>query len=339
MPQFAHPQLLLFALPIPLFVWLWLRCRRGALRYPGTRALARLPAGRSRLARWGGAGLRGAALFLLALALAGPRWPDLRSRLSTEGIAIAMVADVSGSMSEPDFEWQGRRITRLEAVKRAFRLFVAGGEGPDGEQFEGRPEDAIALITFAKRPDTACPLTLDHSVLLRLLDKEEPRSLPDEAETNIGDAVAWALTKLQNAGPRRKVMVLLSDGEHNEPPPALKPRQAAQLAANLHVPIYAIDAGGDAPASENQADSVTDRQQGERILQAVARISGGRSFRAHDAKTLLAVCQQIDRLERQEIQSFQYRRFHEAYAWFGLAAFGLLIGVQVLELTWWRRVP
>src|SRR5713226_5894795 len=206
MPQFTHPLLLLFALPVPGLAWLWLRRRRGALRYPSTLFMAQLPPGRSRLARWGGATMRALAWSLLAIALAGPRWPDLRSRLSTEGIAIAMVVDVSGSMAEPDYEWNGRRITRLDAVKKAFSLFVAGGDALDGEHLEGRPEDAMGLITFAKRPDTACPLTLDHSVLLRVLEKEEPRSLPDESQTNIGDAIAWALAKLQSAGPRRRVV-------------------------------------------------------------------------------------------------------------------------------------
>src|SRR6516165_9064480 len=113
MPQFTHPWFLLFASPVPALAWLWLRRRRGALRYPSTAILAELPPGRSRLARWGGAASRALALSLLAVALAGPRWPDLRSRLSTEGIAIAMVVDVSGSMAEPDYEWRGRRISRL----------------------------------------------------------------------------------------------------------------------------------------------------------------------------------------------------------------------------------
>ncbi len=54
---------------------------------------------------------------------------------------------------------------------------------------------------------------------------------------------------------------------------------------------------------------------------------------------MLSVCQEIDRLERQEIQSFQYRRYHEAYPWFGLAAFVVIVLIRVLELTIWQRVP
>jgi Ca-activated chloride channel family protein len=324
-------------------IWSWLRRRQNALRYPALGLLKELPAGRSRSARWGGAALRAAALLALVIALAGPRWPDLRRRINTEGVAIAMVADVSGSMAEPDFDWKGERISRLEAVKRAFRLFVEGGLGPDQEQLTGRPEDAISLVTFATRPESPCPLTLSHSVLLRLLDAEQPRNIPTESQTNIGDAIAWGLHQLESSPARRKVIVLLSDGEHNVPPPALKPRQAAQLAANLRVPIYAIDAGGEpaagAPDGEGETRSAQDRLKGEQGLQAVAHLTGGRYFRAHDARSLLAVYQEIDRLEKQEVESFQYRRYYEGYPWFGLAAFVFLVTVQVLEMTWWQRVP
>jgi Ca-activated chloride channel family protein len=276
------------------------------------------------------------------VAWAGPRWPDLRTRIATEGIAIAMVVDVSGSMAEPDFVWKDEHITRLEAVKRAFTLFVDGGQGLDDETLEGRPDDLIALVTFATRPESACPLTLSHSALLRILAKEEARTVPTESQTNIGDAIAWGLKRLESADSRRRVMVLLTDGEHNVPSPALKPRQAAQIAAQLRVPIYAIDAGGQSGSEASSREVHTgseDRLNAERILQAVAKITGGQYFRAHDSQTLLAVCRDIDRLERQPIQSFQYRRYYEGYMWFGLAALVLLLGVQALDMTLWQRVP
>src|SRR5262249_15533543 len=158
------------------FLWWWLRRRGSALRFPAIGALKGLPVGRGRIARWTGAGMRAAALVALALAVAGPRWPDIHSRIETEGIAIAMLVGVSGSMAETDFDWQGMRISRLDAAKRAFALFVAGGDGPDKGHLDGRPSDLIGVVTFATRPETLCPLTLSHSVLLRLLDEEKPRS-------------------------------------------------------------------------------------------------------------------------------------------------------------------
>jgi Ca-activated chloride channel family protein len=297
--------------------------------------------------------------LLLIIAQTGPRWPDLHTRIETEGIAIVMLVDVSGSMGERDFDWRGEPITRLDAVKKVFRLFVAGGDGPessgdgtDASNFQGRPTDQIGLVTFATRPETACPLTLSHSVLLRLLDAEPLRTIPGESETNISDAVAMGLQRLRRPGPRRKVLVLLSDGEHNVPHPQSEwtPRQAAQVANGLHVAIYSIDAGGSgAPAKEPAAKEEAGaeqtispgetRAQGVRTLEEMARIAHGQYFQARDTKGLLNACRAIDDLERTDLRSFQYRRYHEGYPWFGLAAF-VLFGVSLaLERTIWRRIP
>jgi Ca-activated chloride channel family protein len=339
MPQFSNPLYLLLALLLPLLVWWRLRQQRGALRYPATGWLARLPPGRSRLARWGSVLLGALALLSLIIALAGPRWPDRRTRIPTEGIALVMIVDTSGSMAERDFVWDGEPISRLEAVKRAFRLFVAGGDGPDGVHLEGRGNDLIGLVTFGTRPDSPCPLTLSHSVLLNLLENEQPRSVPGESETNISDAIVIGLHRLQAAGVRRKVAVLLSDGEHNVPHPQSDwtPRQAAQIAANLGVPVYAIDAGG-AGGDGMPADG-GQRVEGSKTLQNLAAITRGRYFTASDTQGLLTVCQEIDRLEKQEIHSFQYRRYYEGYLWFALASFVLYVTLGGLEMTFWRRLP
>src|SRR4051812_4640771 len=159
MIQFGQPAFLLLLLLVPLLVAWWLRQRRNALRYPALILLAGLPQGRARRARGGGAGLRGAGLTLLVIGLAQPRTPDLRTRIDTEGIALVMVVDVSGSMGERDFVWNGEAVSRLDAVKHVFRLFVEGGhggertaDGSDPRAFEGRPTDLIGVVTFATRP-------------------------------------------------------------------------------------------------------------------------------------------------------------------------------------------
>jgi Ca-activated chloride channel family protein len=280
--------------------------------------------------------LRAAGILALVVALAGPRWPDPGTRLPAEGIAVVMVLDVSGSMSERDFLWNGEQITRLEAAKRAFRLFVQGGDAA-GTRLPGRGGDQIGLVAFAVEPEDTCPLTLSHDVLLDLLHAEEPHGLPDTA-TNIGDALAWGLTKLEPAGNRRKVLVLLSDGEHNIPPPALTPRQAGQLAANRGVPIYAIDAGPPA-AADASAEDTQARATGQRMLQSVAALTNGKAFAAHDASALVAAIAEIDRLERRPAESFQYRRYAEAFPWCGLAALACFAAALGLERTAWRRVP
>jgi Ca-activated chloride channel family protein len=339
---FANPVFLLLNLLVPLVCWWWLRRRRSALRFPDTGWLVELPAGRKVWATRCGAVMRGTALALLVIALAGPRWPDRSSRIPTEGIAIQMVVDVSPSMRERDFDWYGLSLSRLEAAHKALSLFVVGNANPENAsepRFEGRPNDLIGLVTFSDRPDVTCPLTLSHAVLLQLLaDLFSENRTPPISETNISDALVLGLHRLKEARPQRKVLVLLSDGEHNYLAPRSEwtPRQAAQIAANLSIPIYAIDAGGD---PETAAEPATLREQGIRTLRDVARITGGQYFQARDADALLAVYRDLDQREREEIESFQYRRYHEGFRWFALAAFVLFVSACVLDRTVWLRVP
>jgi len=350
MLSFSDPWYLMLLLALPAVGWWALRRRRAAVPHPDLTLFAGLPVGRARLARYGGLGLRLGALGLLAVALAGPRWPDLRTRLDTEGVSVYMVVDVSRSMNEPDFEWNGEPMTRLDAVKRVFELFVSGSAAgqplPDGSPapFEGRPGDLVGLVAFASRPEVVCPLTLNHSTLLRLLRRKQPPEGADDAQTNISDALALALDRIRTAPTRRKVLVLLTDGEHNveKPRSGWAPRQAARIAASLSVPVYTIDAGslsveGLPPSEEAKAREA--REQAVATLQDVARMTGGRYFAARDAAGLVAACRAIDRLERVEIGSAQYRRYHEAYPWLALAAFVFFVAAVALDRTLWRRLP
>jgi Ca-activated chloride channel family protein len=339
MIEFTRPWLLLLAPAALLLGWLRLCARGPALGYSSLALFAGLPQGKTGLARWVGAGARTVALLLLVVALAGPRWPDRKTRLPAEGIAIEVVLDTSGSMSERDFSWQGRQVSRLEAAQEVLRRFVVGGAGPEGQGAGGRPDDLVGLITFARWPRSACPLTLSHPALVHILDAQQPELLPTESQTNIGDSLCLALDRLQSAPNARRVIVLITDGEHNVPPPALTPRQAAQLAANLRVPVYVIDAGGGEANATRAPGALTARAVARRSLEAVAGMTGGRYFAASDAAGLNAVCGQIDRLERTGVPSFSYRRYSEGYALAALVALVLWVGVLALEQTVWRRLP
>lgn len=340
MVEFASPAFLILALSVPPLTWWWFRRPRAAVVYSDIRLLKGSPARGRRLARATGAVARAFALLLLIAGLAGIRWPNRSARLVTEGVAIELVVDVSGSMAERDFTWQGKPVSRLDAVKEVLSLFVAGGTGPGGEPLAGRAGDPIGLVTFATWPESRCPLTLSHQALLQLLQAEEPRTVPTEQTTNIGDAIAWGLHRLDAARAGRKVMVLVSDGEHNEPPPALKPRQAGQLAANVGIPIYTIDTGGSVPkAAALHGAEKGSPGDGSRTLQAIARLTGGQSFRAYDAAALLSVCREIDRLERAPVASHEYSRYHEGFAWFGAVSLVLWVGIAACERTLWLSAP
>lgn len=349
MLTFANPLvLLLLPLPCILFFW-WLMRRRAALRFSELALFDDLPRGRAPRARVIGAVVRALALSGLIVAVAGPRLPDLKTRIPTEGVAIVIVLDVSGSMeTEKVFQWQegASKISRREAARRAFHLFVEGGEAPDGTRFEGRSTergtDAIGLVTFTNYPQPVCPPTLNHSVLLHILDEKRPVSIRDEG-SNVGDAIAQALIMLDKSQFQRRAIILISDGESNfdrierEGQP-LKPRQAAQLAANMGIRIYSIDTGGD-PLPTAKKDEIKQREDGRAVNRAVADLTQGKSFDANDGRQLLEVCRTIDSLERQPILSNTYRRYFELYPWFAGAALALIVAIFALELTVWRRLP
>ena len=330
MISFAHP-LWLLALPLaPLVGWWLSRGRRPALRYSDVTLVDGLPRGRAAWLPAASLGLRITILALLIVAAAGPRVPDGKTRLPVEGIAIALTVDVSGSMAEADYPSVGGPISRLAAAKATLNTFVTGGE-VNGQTFRGRPDDQLAIVSFAAWPDTVCPPTLNRSVVSGILSELQAKSGAD-AGTNIGDAIAEALVRLESTGPRRKVLVLLSDGEHNialdRADPPLKPRQAAQLAVDLGIPIYAIDCGGTVPM---EAEAIERRTAGQRTLNAIATMTGGRSFTASDADNLASAIAEIDQLERRPAESFRYRRYWEWDWWCGAAAVILLLSLFVLE--------
>lgn len=336
MPSFTDAWFLLLLPLAPLVGWWRWRRKPAALRVSDAESLSTLPAGRSAFVRRLDAFTYGLATLCLVVALAGPRLP-VPSPIKTEGVAIVLVVDVSGSMYEPDFEWEGKPTTRIRAVQDVFQQFVVGGQSANGAILPGRPNDLIGLVTFATYPETMAPLTSSHGVLLKLLQQEPPRR-PDEGQTNIGDSIAEGLSCLESAGSLRKVMVLMTDGEHNFTGPAAaptwKPRPAAQRAKDLGVPIYTIDAGSDSGTVDPMA-----RAAARDNLKEVAALTGGEYFAARDAESLLRACQAIDRLERRPIDASQYRRFREIHNLFGLTAFGLILFGGFISATLGRRIP
>jgi Ca-activated chloride channel family protein len=339
--HFAHPEFLWLAPLAVVGAWWWARRRRPALRFADVGLFPRA-GGRARRAKWGGAALRGLAALALVLACAGPRRPDLRTRVPAEGVAVVLALDVSGSMATPDVVWDPHAppVSRLDAARRAFHLFVAGGDAPDGTRFDPRPTDEVGLVTFAVVPETACPLTLNHSVLLHIADEQKPES-DLRAGTNVGDAIAEAVIRLDAGGHRQKVLILLSDGEHNvdrqgDDAP-LRPRQAAQLAANLGIRVYTIDAGG-LPPPDAKPEEREQREAGRAILQDVASLTGGRAFAATSGAELLAAYKEISGLEKTTVETNLFRRYFEYYPWCAAAAVVLLVLAHVLDRTRWRVV-
>lgn len=338
--RFANLEAFLLLPLVPLAVYWSLHSRRhGAARFSAVRVAHNLPYGWALLGPLVLTLIRGVVLILLITALARPQTPDAWVPAHSDGIAIQLVLDNSYSMRNRDYQQGSISISRLEAVKHAVQLFVVGGD----HGLKGRPADKIGIITFARDPDVACPLTLDHSAVLEALDRIQ---LAPPIGTNIGDALAWALDRLRQDPAKQKVIILLSDGSHNVKE-GLPPLEAAQLAADLKIKVYTIGAVGNHFRTPTLADLLRESQGrryigdsvDEPTMEKIAACTGGQYFRATDTEGLTAIYQEIDRLETTSMETMTYVSYKEWFLALLLPGAGLLVLEQGLAATRFLRLP
>lgn len=333
----------------------WRRSKRAAVSFSSL-AKARRAASHSWRSRfvWLPGGLRLLAWCLLCLALARPQAGREQIHDASQGIAIQMVLDRSTSMSQ-EMEYDSRRMNRLEAVKSVFASFVFGDKD---KKLPGRPNDLIGMITFARYPDTICPLTLGHAALRPFLEGIQLVNLRSEDGTNIGDALALAAARLQTAEEtlarqtrkdadsyeiKSKVIILLTDGENNCGKRSIA--EAAELATKWGIKVYAIGVSGGHGANvistllgqfrvaANAASFDT------RPLQELAEKTGGLFRLATDSESLLAIYREIDQLERSEVESIRFVDYKELFLPFAATALALLAVQTLLSASVFRRIP
>ncbi|MBA3457464.1 MAG: VWA domain-containing protein [Deltaproteobacteria bacterium] len=335
--DFAQPWFLLAALLAPVAVWFSLRSA-GRVVFSSLRAL---PHGgetwRTRFA-WLPDALIGLAVVALAIALAGPRAGDKSSRVRRDGIAIMMAVDVSGSMRALDLSAKNRELTRLDAVKEVFEKFVLGGKGLDG-----RPDDAIGLVAFARYADTRSPLTLDHGNLASAARQLE-FATEGEDGTHIGAGLELAVTRLAEFKPKDKtvgrIVILLTDGESNFH--EIDEDTAIEDAVKAGVKVYTIGAGtnGIAPIRTQRGDLMQVQVSiDETTLRKIADKTGGQYFRATDNASLAKIYGQIAELETTTIEQDQFTEYRQHYAMFVVIAMLLVVVAFVLRGTVLRRLP
>lgn len=351
MLHFESPwMLLLLILPALALVVVFRRRSRASLRFSST--LLVREAGASLRQRLLGLPvvLRVVVMLLLALALARPQIGTEKVRDVSRGIAIEMVIDRSSSMSA-ELHYRGRRHTRLDIAKQIFEEFVKG----DGANLSGRPADLIGMITFARYADTICPLTLAHDALSAFLPTVKLVDQESEDGTAIGDAVALAAARLQTAEEtlarqigekneyeiKSKVIILLTDGENNAGERTVE--EAADIADAWGIKIYAIGVGGSGSSTIRTPlgnfSVPFGRGVDEEALKTLAETTGGVYRAAADAETLRSVYEEIDELEKSEIESMRFVDYREFFPPFLLAGLGVLVFEIILSSTVFRRIP
>ncbi len=352
--RFQSPLWMLLLIPLlVLGLWAIRRQRRVAVLYSDTSILSQLPLTMAlrlkRLLPW----VRLLGLALVIVALARPQRGREEFRIRTEGIAIQMCIDRSGSMQAVDFRLDGRQANRLAAVKSVFRDFVTG-KG----KLRGRPDDLIGLVAFGGYADSKCPLTLDHGALLEVLKTIEiPEPIYDshdriinrglleeELKTAIGDAVTLAVDRLKDVKAKSKVIILLSDGEQTAG--VVDPPEAAQTAETFGIKIHSIGIGttgwAPVPVEDIFGRKVLRRQPvrlDEATLTMLAETTGGRYFNAKDTTALENVYAEIDKLERTLSEGRLYTEYRELYQYAMFLGLGLILAEILLVSTRFRSLP
>jgi len=362
--ELYSPWILLLFLLLPLLAYLKLRRQiPAALRFPSLRDVRQCPGSVRQKFRPLLNIIRFVCISLLIVALARPRKGTILSEISTEGVAIEVVADRSGSM-QAEMDYFGEKLNRFDAVKKVFFDFIGGNK----KGLTGRSGDLIGLITFARFADTTCPLVLSHNVLLEFLKKTEIVRLRSEDGTAIGDAIALAAARLKKAEEelhqrrvrlienseqktdeqksgfkiKSKVIILLTDGINNAG--QYDPIGAAELAKEWGIKIYSIGIGSAQAYTTIQTPlgtykMPTGQNLDEGLLKTIAERTGGFYSRADDAETLEKIVEKINELEKTEVKSIQYAQYSERFGPWTLGAL-LMLALEILgRCTVFRKIP
>jgi Ca-activated chloride channel family protein len=338
--MFYSPWYLLLLLLLPLIGWrLWSSTRMFSVPFSSTYfAMGLRRTWRQRLA-WLPAALTLCAIAVTIVASARPREGREQTVVDSEGIAIEMVVDLSGSMQALDFQIEGRHVDRLTAIKNVARRFVQGDDPTQKKnKLAGRTSDLVGLITFARYADAILPPTLDHAFVMDQLNHQQIVSRRSDDGTAIGDAISLAVEKLNRLDSKKqekvksKVMILLTDGENNAGD--FDPVQAAELAKTMGIKIYTIGVGTRRSAPVPVGNPFTGRQEiqwvdvdiDEGTLQKIAHATGGKYFRATDTETLDAIYREIDQLEKTKVESRHFVDYRE-------------LAIQSIHADGWNVTP
>lgn len=267
--------------------------------------------------------LRILALGGMILALARPQIVSTQTKTkTTRGIDIVMSIDVSSSMLAKDL-----KPNRLTALKKIAATFI-----------ESRPNDRIGLVVYAGESYTKTPITSDKGLVLRALDEIQYGGLNDG--TAIGMGLATSVNRLKESKAQSKVVILLTDGVNNSG--FIEPLTAAELAVEYGIKTYTIGVGtnGNAqfPVAINPDGSFQYAMQqveiDETLMKRIAEKTGGQYFRAQDNQELEAIYNEINQLEKTEIEEFKFTTTQELYRPLVLWALFIWALYWLLQHTW-----
>ncbi|MCU7834823.1 MAG: VWA domain-containing protein [gamma proteobacterium symbiont of Taylorina sp.] len=262
--------------------------------------------------------------IFVIIAAAQPKWSGEAISIPVSGRDLMLAVDISGSMETADMFFAKTAVDRLTAVKSVIMPFIRQREG-----------DRLGLILFADHAYLQTPLTFDRKTIEKML-YDSFIGMAGQKATAIGDAIGLAVKRLKDLPADQsdsRVLILLTDGSNNA---GIDPVTAAKLAKQIGIKIYTIGFGAD----EIIVRSFFGRQKinpskdlDEKSLTQIARLTGGKYFRARDTEELQKIYQTLDQLEPVESDNLTYRPTRSLFYWpLGIAFFISLL-ILLLQNT------
>ena len=326
----ANPELLwLFIVYIPIIAWYILKYKKAD---PTITVSSTLPFDKRGTSwkvylRHGLFIMRLVAIGCLIIILCRPQTRDSWQTSETEGTDIVISMDVSSSMLARDF-----RPNRFEAAKDVAAKFVIG-----------RETDNIGIVIFAGESFTLVPMTTDKAVLSNYIQEISMNMLEDG--TAIGDGIATAINRIKDGKAKSKSIILLTDGSNNTG--TVAPLTAAEIAKKLGIKVYTIGVGTNGEAEFPVGINMYGQMEYQRMpvvidevtLKKIAAVTGGVYFRATDKNTLKAIFEEIDKLEKTQMDVKQYSKTEDNYMPWAVILLLLLCGELLARYTILRTIP
>ena len=262
--------------------------------------------------------LKISAIIFLIIALSRPQTVDVSSqRIINKGIDIIMTIDISSSMLAQDL-----KPNRLNALKKVASSFI-----------ENRVNDRIGLVLYAGESYTKTPITSDKSIVKKSLSEIAYDGVIEDG-TAIGMGLATSVNRLKESKAKSKVIILLTDGVNNSG--FIDPKIATELAREFQIKTYTIGLGSNGSArapigilpNGNFQYGLTKVEIDELLLKEIANKTGGLYFRATDARRLQEIYDEINKLEKTEIEEMKFYNYNEKYRIFAI------ISLTILAFHW-----
>jgi Ca-activated chloride channel family protein len=215
-------------------------------------------------------------LISLVVGLTSPVIVDKFSSHNKKGRDIVLALDGSGSMNASGFHKTNRK-SRFEIVKALATEFILK-----------RTDDNVGVVYYGDFAFIASPVTYEKEIVAEMISYLHYAMAGQN--TSIGEGIAMSVRALDKSTATTKIIILLSDGEHNSG--RISPKEAVVLAKEADIKVYTI--------------GINDKNVDATLLKRIASESGGEYFFAKDADALKNIYNEIDTLERSKIKSDEY---------------------------------